>query len=150
MNFLWDLLGEPMKNYRTKHTKGNPSSRTIRTFEIILAIQNRNSNLCGMYCLFMAHYLNDIHFTENVSAFFCKGWKSFTSKMQDSTSRSLSKLKLFQKLKLYVISVNVISDIKFVRLGVIPKKLFLVSFNCQCECYQYRKQVYIFFVFGGR
>ena len=91
--FLWDPLGEPIKSYR-KIQKRLPafSSRTIRTFEITFPMQNPSSNLCGLYCLFMAHYLNEIHFTENVCTFFCKGIKSCTSKMQFFTNRSFCKL----------------------------------------------------------
>ena len=68
--FLWDPLGEPIKSYRkTKKRLATLSSRTIRTFEITFPMQNPSSNLCGLYCLFMAHYLNEIHFAENVCTF---------------------------------------------------------------------------------
>ena len=91
--FLWDPLGEPIKSYRKiQKRKAALSSRTIRAFEITFAMQNPSSNLCGLYCLFMAHYLKEIHFVENVCTFFCKGCKSFTSKIQYFTNRSLSKL----------------------------------------------------------
>ena len=91
--FLWDPLGEPTKSYRKIQKRlAAPSSGTIGAFKIFFPMQNPSSNLCGLYCLFMAYYLNEIHFAENVCTFFCKGSKSFTSKIQYSTNRSLSKL----------------------------------------------------------
>ena len=63
MTFLWDPLGEPIKSYRKIQKRlAALSSKTIRAFEITFAMQNPSSNLCGLYCLFMAHYLNEIHF----------------------------------------------------------------------------------------
>ena len=90
--FLWDPLGEPIKSYRkTQKRLAALSSRTIRAFAITFLMQNTSSNLCGVYYSFMAHYLNEIHFAANVSTFFCKGRKSFTSKLQYLTNCSLSK-----------------------------------------------------------
>ena len=109
--FLWDPLGEPIKSYRKIQKRlAALSSRTIRAFEITFPMQNPSSNLCGLYCLFMAHYLNEIHFAENVCTFFCKGSKSFTSKIQYFTNRSLSKL-------------TTVSEIDIVRF-----------FNIHCKC----------------
>ena len=91
--FLWDPLGEPIKSYRKIQQRlAALSSRTIRAFEITFPMQNPSSNFCGLYCLFMAHYLNEIHFAENVCTFFRKGSESFTSKRQYFTNRFLSKL----------------------------------------------------------
>ena len=91
--FLWDPLVEPIKSYRKIQKRLTAlSSRTIRAFEITFPMQNPSSNLCGLYCLFMAHYLNEIHFAENLCTFFCKRSKSFTSKIQSVTNRFLSKL----------------------------------------------------------
>ena len=97
--FLWDPLGEHIKSY-TKIQKrlAALSSRTIRAFEITFPMQNPSSNLCGLFCLFMAHYLNEIHFAENVSTFFGKESKSFTSKIQCFTNRYLSKLTTVSKI----------------------------------------------------
>ena len=81
------------QNYRkTQKRLATLSSRTITTFEITFPMQNPSSNLCGLYSLFMAHYLKEIHFAKNVCTFFCKGRKSFTSKIQYFTNRSVSKL----------------------------------------------------------
>ena len=91
--FLWDPLGEPIKSYKKVQKRlAALSLRTIRSFEITFPMQNLSSNLCGQYCLFMAHCLNEIHFAENICPFFCKGSKSFTSKIQYFANRSLSKL----------------------------------------------------------
>ena len=91
--FPWDPLCEPIKSYRKIQKRlADLSLRTMRAFEITFPMQNPSSNLCGLYCLFMGHYVNEIHFAENVSTFFCKGRKSFTSKIQYFTNRSLSKL----------------------------------------------------------
>ena len=90
--FLWEPLGEPVKSYRKIQKRlAALSSRTIRAFEITFSTQNPSSNLCGLYCLFMAHYLNEIHFAENVCNFFCKGSRTFTSKIQYFTNLSFSK-----------------------------------------------------------
>ena len=84
---------ELIKSYRKIQKRfAALSSRTIRAIEITFPMQNPSSNLCGLYCLFMAHYLNKIHFAESVCTFFCKGSKIFTSKIQYLTTRSLSKL----------------------------------------------------------
>ena len=91
--FLWEPLGEPIKSDRKLRKRLSAlSSRMIRAFEITFPVQNPSSKLCGLYCLFMAHYINEIHFAENVCTFFCKGSKSFASKVQYFTNRSLSKL----------------------------------------------------------
>ena len=58
----------------------------------------------------MAHYLSEIHFPENVCTFFCKGSKSFTSKIEYFNNRSLSKL-------------TTVSEIDIVRY-----------FNIHCKC----------------
>ena len=109
--FLWDPLGEPIKSYRNLQKRlAALSSRTITAFEISFPMQDPSSNLCGLYCLFMAHHLNEIHFAENVCTFFCKGTKSFTSKLQYFTNRSLSKL-------------TTVSEIDIVR-----------CFNIHCKC----------------
>ena len=109
--FLWDPLGEPIKSYRKIQKRlAALSSRTIRAFEITFPMQNPSSNLCRLYCLFMAHYLNDIHFAENVCTFFSKGSKSFTSEIQYFTNRSFSK-------------IATVSEIDIVRY-----------FNIHCKC----------------
>ena len=98
-SFLWDLLDEPIKSYRKIQKRlAAFSSRSIRAFEITCPAQNHSPNSCRLYCLFMAHYLNEIHFAENVFTFFCKGSKSFTSKIQCFTNRSLSKLTIVSEI----------------------------------------------------
>ena len=121
--FLWDPLGEPIKIYRKIQKRlAALSSRTIRAFEITFPMQNPRSNLCGLYCLFMAHYLNEIHFAENVCTFLCKGSKRFTSKIQYFTNHSLSKLTTVSEIDIvryFNIHCNCNLDIKFVILIVI-------------------------------
>ena len=91
--FIWDPLGEHIKSYRKIQKRlAALSSITIRAFEITFPMQNPSSSLCGLFCLFMAHYLTEFHFAESVSTFFCKGNKSFTSKIHYFTNRSLFKL----------------------------------------------------------
>ena len=93
MIFLWDLVGELIKSCRNLQKRlAALSPRAIRAFEITLPMQNPSAFLCGLHCLFMAHCLIEIHFAENVSTFFCKGSKSFASKIQYFWNRSLSKL----------------------------------------------------------
>ena len=109
--FLWDPLVEAIKSYRKIQKRlAALSSRTIRAFEITFPMQNPFSNLCGLYCLLMAHCLNEIHFAENVSTFFFKGSKSFTSEIQHFTNHFLSKL-------------TTVSEIDIVRY-----------FNIHCKC----------------
>ena len=91
--FLWDPpVGSTKKYKKTLKRLAAFSSRSIRPFEIIFFMQNSSSNLSGQYCLSMAHFLNEIHFAENVSTFFCEGRKNFTSKIQHFANRLLSKL----------------------------------------------------------
>ena len=71
--FLYDPSGQPIKGYsKIQKRLAALSSGTIKAFEITFPMQNPSSNLSGLYCLFTAHYLNEIHFAENVYNFFCK------------------------------------------------------------------------------
>ena len=56
-NYLFaDPLGLPLNNY--PHVRDRLSFADLRVTEIIQApLQNLNSNLCGFYCLYIAHYV---------------------------------------------------------------------------------------------
>ena len=65
--FVWDPLGEPMTKYKTIHKRlGRLLRSKIKTFEIQYPLQNPTSNLCGLYCLFMAHYLYQVGLANKV------------------------------------------------------------------------------------
>ena len=135
--FLKHPFGERIRSYWEKQKRlAAFSSRTIRAFEITFPMQNHSSIICGLYCLFIAYYLNEVHFAENVSTFICKGRKGFTLKLQYFTNRSLSK-------------VTVVSEIEIVRFFEIHCKCnfgYKVSFTVfQCHCYHYREQVDTFY-----
>ena len=65
--FLWVPLGEPIKSYRKLQERlAAFSSETIGTFETTFPVRNPTFNICGLYCLFMSQYQNELPFAENV------------------------------------------------------------------------------------
>lgn len=55
--FAWDCLGQPLSVYkiffeRLKELYGKCGYR-----EIFMPLQNPNSNMCGLYCLFLINYI---------------------------------------------------------------------------------------------
>ena len=59
--FAWDPLGYPMRRYKAINKRLKMlSGIETRSFEICFPLQNALSNLCGLYCLFMAHHLHQI------------------------------------------------------------------------------------------
>ena len=56
-----DPLGLPLNNY--PHVRNRLSFADLGVTEIIQApLQNFNSNLCGLYCIYIAHYVFDADF----------------------------------------------------------------------------------------
>ena len=54
-------LGLPLNNY--PHVRDRLSFADLGVTEIIQApLQNLNSNLCGLYCIYIAHYVFGAHF----------------------------------------------------------------------------------------
>ena len=93
MVFIWDPLGSPIKNYKILNKRlASLSSEMIKLFEINFPLQNPSSNLCGLYCLFMAHYLKEIQFADNVSTLLRSKRKNFIPNIQCFVNRSLAKL----------------------------------------------------------
>ena len=57
----WDPLGQPIKRYRAINKRLRILSEcAIEIFEICYPLQTPSSNLCGLYCVFMAHYLHQV------------------------------------------------------------------------------------------
>ena len=56
-----DPLGLPLNNY--SHVRDRLSFADLGVTEIIQApLQNFNSNLCGLYCIYIAHYVFGANF----------------------------------------------------------------------------------------
>lgn len=57
--FVWDCLGRPISSYDHLYSRLiNLYGRAQGAFLVInLPLQNIRSNLCGLYCLYLVHYL---------------------------------------------------------------------------------------------
>ena len=66
---IWDLLDSPFKKNWLKKQLASFSSESIKSFQINILSQNLGFNLCGFHCFFIAHYLWQIQFAENISTF---------------------------------------------------------------------------------
>lgn len=55
--FAWDCLGRPLSHYPIFFRRLNQLYKETGYMEISLTLQNANSNMCGLYCLFLIHYI---------------------------------------------------------------------------------------------
>ena len=53
---VWDCLGQDLSNYANFNRRlQKVTCKVDETFQIKFPLQNPSSNLCGLYCLYMAH-----------------------------------------------------------------------------------------------
>ena len=55
--FVWDCLGQPVSLYTTFFNRLNQLYGKTGFRQISLTLQNASSNMCGLYCLFLIHYI---------------------------------------------------------------------------------------------
>ena len=56
--FVWDCLGRPLSYYGQFHSRLLKLYGALASVEVInLPLQKLRSNLCGLYCLYLVHYL---------------------------------------------------------------------------------------------
>ena len=56
--FAWDCLGRPLSYYGQFHSQLLKLYEALEEVEVInLPLQKLRSNLCGLYCLYLVHYL---------------------------------------------------------------------------------------------
>ena len=54
---VWDCLGQPVSVHTTFFNRLNQIYGKTGYRQIALKLQNASSNLCGLYCLFLIHYI---------------------------------------------------------------------------------------------
>ena len=90
--FVWDPLGETISKYEAIEKRLKNLSRSQnKVFQILFPLQNPISNLCGLYCLFMAHYLQQIDLASKVFKLQAQN-KQFRVILQSFINRSLIKI----------------------------------------------------------
>ena len=55
--FVWDCLGQPVSVYTMFFNRLNQLYGKTGYRQIALKLQNASSNMCGLYCLFLIHYI---------------------------------------------------------------------------------------------
>ena len=55
--FVWDCLGQPVSMYTTFYNRLSQLYGKTGFRQIALTLQNASSNMCGLYCLFLIHYI---------------------------------------------------------------------------------------------
>ena len=58
--FVWDCLGQPVSLYTTFFNRLNQLYGKTGFRQISLTLQNASSYMCGLYCLFLIHYIAKI------------------------------------------------------------------------------------------
>ena len=66
---VWDCLGQDLSNYTNFSRRLQKITRKVYgTFQIKISLQNPSSNLCGLYCLHMAHYFSRLFYDNHLKS----------------------------------------------------------------------------------